>query len=253
MKPTALLIFVLLPAIALSATHRETKNLEVSAAGILTMTVDAGAGSLSITGVEGLDKIEVKAEIEAEGVDRDEVRLLGEKLIRLELKREYNRAFLYSHSKIPPYSGITARIHLTIKLPANMNITTIDGSGSIDINNIVGNVTIDDNSGIIRAHDITGRIMIEDGSGDIEIEDVRGSLEIKDGSGQIVVQHVSGDLTITDASGGIEVNDIGGSVTVSDGSGSIDIYRVGKNVFIREPGSGNLEIDGVQGKVIVRE
>jgi hypothetical protein len=251
MKPTALLIFVLLPAIALSATHREIKNLEIPAAGILAMTVDAGAGSLTIVGVEGLDKIEVRAEIEAEGVDRDEVRLLSEKLIRLELTREYSRALLYSHST--PFSRIATRIHLTVKLPAKMDITTIDGSGSIDIRNIVGNLNIDDNSGIIRVHNITGRIRIEDGSGDIEIEDVRGALEIKDGSGQIVVQHVSGDLTITDASGGIEVNDIGGSVTVSDDSGSIDIYRVGKNVFIRETGSGSIDIDGVQGKVIVRE
>ncbi len=253
MKSAAILIFVLLPVIAFAASHREIRNLEIPAAGILTMRIESGAGRLTIRGVEGTDNIEVTAEIEADGVDRDEFRLLGDKLFQLELKRAYHQALLYCHTAAPPFAPITTRIHLHVKLPVKMNITTIDGSGPIDITNIAGNLIIDDNSGIIKVSNITGRILVEDGSGDIEIEDVQGAIQIKDGSGHVVARHISGDLTITDASGGIEVNDIGGSVIISDGSGSIDIYRVEKNVFIREPGSGELEIDGVQGKVIVRD
>jgi len=253
MKSTALLILVLLPVVTFAGTYRETRNLELPAAGLQELSVRCGPGELTLKGIEGTDSIQVIAEIESDGTDKEEFQLLADKLIQLDLKREYIRAFLSGNVVIPPLTNIDARIHLRIQVPVNMNVRIIDGSGSIDIANIIGNLSIDDDSGAIKVENITGRIRIEDGSGDIEIQDVQGGLEIVDGSGEIVIQHVSGDVTIKDASGGIEVNDIGGSLTVSDGSGSIDIYRVKKNVFIREPGSGKLEIDGVQGKVTVRE
>lgn len=253
MKSKIILIFVLLPVIAFAETYRETRNLELPAGGLHGLSLRCGAGELTLKGIEGTGSIQVIAEIESEGTDKEEFQLLADKLIQLDFKREYSRALLSSNVVIPPLTNIDARIHLNIQLPVNMNVRVIDGSGSVDITDIIGNLSIDDNSGDISIRNVTGRIMVEDGSGDIEIQDVQGRLEIVDGSGQIVIQQVTGDVTIKDASGGIEVNDIDGSVTVSDGSGSIDIYRVKKNVFIREPGSGELDIDGVQGKVTIRE
>ncbi len=250
---TTILVFVLLPIIAFAENYHETRNLEMPAGGLQVLSVHCGPGDLTLKGVEGAGSIQVIAEIETEGTDQEEFQLLADKLIQLDLKREYDRALLTGNVVIPPLANIDARIHLKIQVPANMNIRIIDGSGSIDIANIIGNLSIDDDSGAIRIENITGRIRIEDGSGDIEIQDVQGRLEIVDGSGEIVIQQVTGDVTINDASGGIEINDIGGSVTISDGSGSIDIYRVKKNVFIREAGSGELDIDGVQGKVTIRE
>jgi hypothetical protein len=253
MKSAMIVIFVLLPLVALAENYREIRNLELPAEGLQGLNVHCGPGKLTLRGIEGAGSIQVFAEIEADGTDRQTFQLLADKLIRLDLKREYNRALLTGNVAIPPLTSIDARIHLRIQVPANMNIRIIDGSGSIDIANIIGNLSIDDDSGAIKVENITGRIRIEDGSGDIAIEDVKGRLEIVDGSGEILIQDVTGDVTINDASGGIEINDIGGSVTISDGSGSIDIYRVKKNVFIREAGSGKLEVDGVQGKVTIRE
>jgi hypothetical protein len=253
MKLEIILIFVLLPIIAFAENYRETRNLELPAEGLQELTVHCGPGELTLKGIEGAGRIQVTAEIETERIDKKEFQLLADKLIQLDLKREYNHALLTGNVVIPPLSNIDARIHLRIQVPANMNIRIIDGSGSIDIANIIGNLSIDDDSGAIKVENITGRIRIEDGSGDIAIEDVKGRLEIVDGSGEILIQDATGDVTINDASGGIEINDIGGSVTISDGSGSIDIYRVKKNVFIREAGSGKLEVDGVQGKVTIRE
>lgn len=253
MKLKMILIVVFLPIIALAENYRETRTLELPAGGLQVFSLQCGAGELTLKGIEGAGSIQVIAEIEAEGTDKEEFQLLADKLIQLDLKREYDRALLTGNVTIPPHTGIDARINLRITVPVNLNVKIVDGSGSIDIANIIGNLSIDDDSGAIKVENITGRIRIEDGSGDIEIQDVRGRLEILDGSGEIVVEHVTGDVTINDASGDIEVNHIGGSVTISDGSGSIDIYGVKKNVFIREAGSGELDIDGVQGKVTIRE
>lgn len=253
MKSKLILIFVLLPVIAFAENYRETRNLELPAGGLHLLSIRCGAGELTLKGMEGIDSIQVLAEIESEGTDKEAFQLLADKLIQLDLRRENNQALLSSNIVIPPFTNIDARIHLKIQIPVNMNVRIIDGSGSILAANINGNLQIDDDSGAIRAENISGRILIKDGSGDIEIEDVIGSIEIDDGSGEIVIRNATGDVKIKDTSGGIEINDIGGNVTVSDGSGSIDIYRVKKNVFIRNPGSGRLEIDGVQGKVTIRE
>jgi len=253
MKCTALLFLALLPVVAFAGTYRETRSFEMPAGGVNALEVRSGAGELILNGVEGTDIIRVQAEIEFEGAEKEAFQLQADKLIQLDLRREYDQAILISNVVIPPLPKIEARIHLNIQLPVNMNINIIDGSGSMDIANIIGNLSIEDDSGAIIVRNITGWIQIEDGSGDIDIEDVTGSIQIGDGSGEIVIRNATGDVKIKDASGGIEINDIGGNVNVLDGSGSIDIYRVKKNVFIQEAGSGKLDINGVQGKVTIRE
>lgn len=253
MKFTIILIFALLPAMAVADIYRETRSLEVQSAGAHTLQVRAGPGALTLRGVQGTDSIKVTAAIESEGTDQEKFRLLVDKLIQLDLRRSDDRIILLSSAANPPLTDIEVRVNLDIQIPAKMNVRIIDGSGAIDIKNIIGNLSINDDSGAIQVENIAGRVLIEDGSGDIEIQDVQGRLEIDDGSGEIVIEHVTGDVTIKDASGDIEVNHIGGSVTISDGSGSIDIYHVNRNVFIREAGSGEIDIDGVRGKVTIRD
>ncbi|CAB1082252.1 hypothetical protein D1AOALGA4SA_9882 [Olavius algarvensis Delta 1 endosymbiont] len=253
MKSTMILIIVLLPVVAFAGTYRETRRLEIGSADAHILRVHCGAGALTLQGVEGTDLITVTAQIESEGTDKEQFQLLVAKLFQLELKRETHQILLISNPVNPPLTDIEVRIHLNIQLPANMNVRIVDGSGFVDVMDTIGNLSINDDSGGIRIKNVVGHVMVDDGSGDIEIQDVQGRLEIFDGSGHIVIRHVTGDVKVRDASGGIEINDVSGSITVSDGSGSIDIYKVKKNVFIREPGSGALEIDGVQGMVTIRE
>jgi len=253
MKPKLIIVLALLPAIALADNFRQTRTLELPAAGITELRVQCGAGGLAVQGIEGMDIIKVMAEIESEGGDEIEFKLLTDKLVQLDLIRESDQAVLRSDISAQPFENVEARINLQILVPAKMNLQIVDGSGEIVVKSLIGDLKIDDDSGAIKVEKLTGRILIKDASGDIAIEEITGSIEISDGSGEIAIQHATGDVLIRDTSGGIEINDIGGNVTVTDGSGGIDIYGVQKNVFIREAGSGKLEIDGVQGKVTIRD
>jgi hypothetical protein len=253
MKVAAFIIFALLPGIALADTYRETRNLELPSVGVREISVRCGAGKLVLKGVEGIKAIHVTAEIETDGLEKGEIQVLVEKLIHLDLRKEYDRALLNSDVAVLPFTNADARIHLIVEIPVKMNVKIIDGSGSVVLSNINGNVEIDDDSGAIKVENIDGQLRIEDTSGDLEVDNVQGALEIIDGSGDIVVLDVTGDVKIKDTSGAIEVNDVGGSVTVSDGSGSIDIVKVGKNVFIREAGSGEIDVEGVKGKITIQQ
>ena len=252
MKFKIILLFAFLPAIAFADTFRQSRTLELPAAGVHELKVRCGAGSLTVQGFEGVDTIKVTAEIEFESNDEGEFKLLIDKLVQLHLKKESGKAMLLSDIVKQPLTNVEGRINLNIVMPGKMDLKIVDGSGDMVVRNIIGDLKIDDDSGGIKVENITGRIVIKDGSGDIAIEEVTGSIKIDDGSGGIKIQKTAGDVMIKDTSGSIEINNIGGNVTVSDGSGSIDIYRVQKNVYIRESGSGKLEVNGVQGKVIIR-
>ena len=76
-------------------------------------------------------------------------------------------------------------------------------------------------------------------------------LRIKDGSGSTDVRDVA-EVDIADGSGELEIQGVRGNVVVDDGSGSLSIRNVGGDVRV-EDGSGSIEIDRVRGSVRIVE
>ena len=54
---------------------------------------------------------------------------------------------------------------------------------------------------------------------------------------------------MTDGSGPISIQYVDGNVTIADESGAIDINDIAGNVLIREPGTGELNIERIKGKI----
>lgn len=234
MKTSGLLFAAFFFVATLAFPAQETKTMSLPAEGIQALRIDCGAGFLKVQGGEGLTAIEVKAEIYAGGAkDKDMEEFIKDR-VKLSLEQKGNRAILVSEIKSSHFffSFREARIDLTVSVPKNLDLDIDDGSGSIEVRDIVGDISLDD------------------GSGEIQIENVQGNLKIDDGSGEIEVRDVSGDVLIDDGSGEITVNSVGGNVTVSDGSGSINIQDVEKDVILKETGSGGENISNVKGRVI---
>jgi hypothetical protein len=229
------LFFILLVSLTLSAgTYHKTENLVLSAKGIDRFEIECEAGFLEITGVEGLESIEVMAKIEVRGIDEDDLERFIERNITLFLEKSGNKGIL--KSKVDNNSSsVNAHIDLTVKVPKKMDLNIEDGSGSIEISGINGGVEIND------------------GSGSIQVTTIAGSVQINDGSGSIDIRNAGGDVEVDDGSGSIDIDRVSGSVTVSDGSGSIYINDVEKDVNIRESGSGGLTVKNVKGAVNRRD
>jgi len=218
---------------SLAFSAQEVKTLRLPAEGLTELEINCGAGFLKVQGVEGLDAIEVKAEISARGVDEGEMKEFIRDHVTLTLENKGIRAVLVSEIEDHSFFSFhNAQIDLTVNVPKKMGLNVDDGSGSIDIAGI------------------TGSVYIEDGSGNLSVENIQGNLEIDDGSGEIEIRGVTGDLVIDDGSGSISVADIGGSVTLDDGSGSIDIDGVEKDLTLKETGSGGLNFRNVKGRVV---
>lgn len=232
----------------------ESRELHLDATGLSVLRVDTGAGSLDIRGVPGANSIDVKAIIEVDTSSDKKAKKILESDVTLTLERDGDKAVLKAASDAHSFfGGSNVMINLEITTPENMNLDIDDGSGSIDVQSIVGNVAIDDGSGSIDMQSIGGNVVIDDGSGSITIRDIGGDLAIDDGSGGIDIEMVNGEVNVDDGSGSLDIRNIGGTVFIRDGSGGISVNDLKSDLIIRESGSGSLVINGVKGSITTDE
>jgi hypothetical protein len=213
------------------SNYEEVRNLDLDVDGISELSIEAGAGSMDVTGVRGLDKISVKATVVVPDADEEDALKVIEKNMTLSLEQKGSEAQLNAWFDNGSMGfGSDAHIVLEVSVPQGLSVHIDDGSGSIDVIDVLGDVTIDD------------------GSGSIDVDNV-ANLKIDDGSGSIDVDNASGDVSIVDGSGSISVDHVKGSVTIDDGSGSIKVSDVENDVIIVDDGSGSLTITDVRGNV----
>ncbi len=212
-----------------SRGYSEVRDLTLDADGLDGFSIEAGAGSLEITGVDGADSIVVTATIQLEERNEQRAREMIEERATLTLERSGSVGELVAKFDGGWWGGSGA-IALEIQVPRGLELYVEDGSGSMKIRRTGGDLAIDD------------------GSGSIIVEGV-GSLIIEDGSGSIDVEDANGDVRIVDGSGSIKVRGVQGSVTVDDGAGSINVSDVELDVIIEDGGSGGLNVSDVRGRV----
>lgn len=226
-----LLMFFASLAQAGFSDYQEVRDLTLDAAGIDELTIEAGAGSMDVVGVEGLDQIEVTAKITVENKGEKSALEFIEERMNLSLEGTADSALLVSNFS-NGFLGIgpNASISLNVSVPQGMSLRIDDGAGSIDVSGTMANVVIDD------------------GSGSIDV-DSAGNVRIDDGSGSIDVITASGDVFVIDGSGSINISHVGGSVTIDDGSGGIRVADVENDLIIEDDGSGGLHYDDIRGSV----
>ncbi len=212
--------------------YEEQRDLNLSASGIDTVDIDAGSGSLEITGVSGADEIAVMATILVPDRDNDQARRIIESELVLTLEKQGDTAVLKAYfNQDSRHFGHSPSVQLIVRMPDSLNLSVHDGSGSMSV------------------ADISGAIDVEDGSGSITMTNVGGEVQIIDGSGSISVAGVGGDISIDDGSGSIRVREVAGSVVIDDGSGSINVSDVEQDLIIVDDGSGGLDFSDIKGRV----
>ena len=211
--------------------YEEVRELSIDAAGLDVLTIDAGAGSMQVRGVERLDEIRVTAHIGVNVSDDSKAQRIIEKRMRLDLAADGSEGHLQAmFERGIPVVGSDGYIALEIEVPSELSLRIDDRAGSIDIAGVSAALTIDD------------------GSGSIQIEGA-GSIDIDDGSGSIKIRGADGDVNIVDGSGSVSVHDVSGSVTVDDGSGSIRVSDIGEDFIVVDDGSGGVTHKNVRGTV----
>lgn len=209
----------------------ETRDLSLATGGVDILEIDAGAGSIVVTGISDSDEILVKAVIQVPDGDEDDAREYIARDLVLKLEKKRSKAVLDAYFEQNTWhNSSSALVNLEVSVPQGLRLFIDDGSGSIQIDAVHSDVEIDD------------------GSGSIEVSGAK-SVVIDDGSGPITLVNVSGDVEVEDGSGDIRVRAVGGTVTIDDGSGGIDVQDVEKDLDIVDDGSGSVRIADVRGRV----
>lgn len=211
----------------------EARDLELAADGITGLDVEAGAGSLVITGDASLDRIVVTATINVPDKSAADARAFIDESLKLSLQQSGDTARLEAGFDDRGWNWFheSPTVDLDVKIPQGVALKVVDGSGSIRI---------------LQAY---SDVFVEDGSGSLLIEDAK-SVVVEDGSGSVHVRNVEGDVMIDDGSGSVTVEHVGGSVRVDDGSGGITVDDVAKDLIIIDDGSGGLDATNVRGDVV---
>ncbi|WP_025822702.1 DUF4097 family beta strand repeat-containing protein [Shewanella marina] len=231
-----------------------TEKLKLNSHNLKQLSIEAGAGELTITGHNNTDQIQVSAAVYSENGHQPLLSLVqqGDQQAKLVAKFEDSFWQLGSNEQY---------IHLNITLPSNIELDIHDGSGDIKLQQLHGKINIKDGSGNIDGNQL-GQVSIHDGSGDITLHHA-GNINITDGSGDIMLTKVakvslddgSGkinlsesqqSISINDGSGAIMIKDHQGGIDINDGSGDINISHTTGNIDIND-GSGDININQVMG------
>ncbi len=222
-----ILITLGLGATALSYANQKLsfdKELTQNASSIETLVIDSGSGSLSVIGAD-VDEVSVQATIHSKKYDNlEELKQVFNEDMIFSLDQKGSKIILKSIQAKKIFSNPNIAIDLKVTVPNSLNLNIDDGSGSMNIDNILGNVEIDDGSGSMTISNLGSHLKVDDGSGSLDIDNVSGDIVIDDGSGSVVIKSVSGNVTIDDGSGSITVSDLTGEFKLIDGgSGSIHV------------------------------
>jgi hypothetical protein len=79
--------------------YEEVRDLVLDTSGVSQLSIIAGAGSMDVTGIEGLDNIKVKATIVVPDEDEADARKVIEKHMVLSLEKDGDRADLKAEFK----------------------------------------------------------------------------------------------------------------------------------------------------------
>ena len=124
-------LFLLLLSTTAMADYTENRQLVEDAGGVTTVDIDAGAGSLSISGSNSVNAILVEAEIVIDGASDKKAAKIIEERVRLELIRDGDSIRVVSDIRGGGWSWKEqARIDLEIQVPDSMNLVVDDASAA---------------------------------------------------------------------------------------------------------------------------
>lgn len=250
---------VLVPAFAIlllsstvyadSCEHRAARDLDIDAAALKSLLVEAGSTDIRVHGVAGLGRVEVRGKAcasSAELLERLRVteRRDGDRVI-VRAEREGNSWSLFGSSY--------ASLELDVRIPEGLALVVDTGSGDAVIED-VASLDWKAGSGDLEARNIAGLLRAGMGSGDVEAREV-GQFNLgSTGSGDAHVEGVRGDVEVgSGGSGDLTFRRVDGSVRIGRiGSGDIDLRDVGGSASVDSIGSGDVVVDGVRGDFTVK-
>lgn len=212
--------------------------------------IEVNGGWLDVSYQGGPDsEVKVDAYLESTNEDQDIIFVTIGEVLKISYEQGSNRSSWGNHKN---------RGYIKITGPKKMDLDMKNSSGTIMVNEVVGDETnLRVSSGKVTASNITGDLTIKASSGSLQLDQVAGDVTAGVTSGNADVNHVQGNLDYESTSGSLTADNVKGELSVSLTSGNAKLSNIGSlgpirftsgNVRATHAGlSGNTTFNGTSG------
>ncbi|KHF41788.1 hypothetical protein [Halalkalibacter okhensis] len=230
-------------------TYENEEIFTLDSEGLEALVIDQDEGDVTITGVEGLEQIQVTATFAAmSDQDIEQAKRFSENNTSLVLEAREGNGELRTSVK----RGTDIEqgfVHLEIEVPDHLPLAYRQNEGQLKILSMKSDIKLQHGSNNLTLQDIEGDVEITDGAGHVTLENVRGAISINNNAGTTNISGSSGQLKLIAGSGHVDFQDHIGDVLIRSGSGNINIVGVNGDVEILESRGGAVNIEDVTGTI----
>ncbi|NEU30790.1 hypothetical protein GN156_08375 [bacterium LRH843] len=248
MMIAALLIGLLMLTGCNLITYENEQVYTLDATDLDTLVISHEEGDVTITGVDGIDEVTVKATLAAVGEEEEGAKSFSEERLSVELTSE-GKTGLLTTKVTKEAQKEQGYIHLNIEVPSRLALDYKQNEGQLFVKGVKAGMKIHHGYNQLSLSDIEGDIELVDGTGVATLVNVMGHITLNKGSGEANVTNSTGDLTVTAGSGDVQISDHTGNITIRSGAGNINVSRVNGDVNVLEKNRGTIELTDITGTI----
>ena len=250
------------PIEVIQVTRQETDPVEeqesllteiLDPAGIDTLILMSGPGSLSVEGSDSMNDIVIRADVVCRGAGlARQQQLASEVSIAIDRTAPGRTRIRIIDPRLE--DGEECQVDVTVAIPtrsdSGLAFEIQDSSGDIFVDGFDGKLSITSLRGAIEVTHCSGSVGISSGRGPCTVTGFEGAVKVRDGSGDCVLGQVTGNVEVWGRGGNLEIRYISGDLTVIDGREGITVQSVEGNLTMYGTPLSNSTIEGVSGRVM---
>lgn len=156
--------------------HCEGRRLTLPAG---PLTIDAGPqGGITVTGYDG-DRVEVEAEVQVWGGDREQARRQAQEIV---VEGQDGRVRV---ARAP--GNVWYAVNYYVRVPRSTDLSLVTQNGGITVEDVAGSVQATAANGGIRLAGVSGQVRAGTTSGALTLERLSGDVRARTGSGAVSV------------------------------------------------------------------
>ena len=250
------------PIEVIQVTRQETDPVEeqesllteiLDPAGIDTLILMSGPGSLSVEGSDSMNDIVIRADVVCRGAGLARQQQLASE-VRIAIDRTAPGRTRIRIIDPRLKDGEECHVDVTVAIPtrsdSGLTFEIQDSSGDIFVDGFDGKLSITSLRGAIEVTNCSGSVGISSGRGPCTVTGFEGAVKVRDGSGDCVLGQVTGNVEVWGRGGNLEIRYISGDLTVIDGREGITVQSVEGNLTMYGTPLSHSTIEGVSGSVM---
>ena len=228
------------------ASWASNSQVQMPAAGVKSLKIRCGNGSVKVQGAPGERNITALARIRSTAKTLAEAeRIARELTLELQSRGTENPSLVIIEPRIEGRQDYW--VDLLIQLPASVRVSIEELTGDCEVKGLNSGFSMRNLHGTIDISQVLGGVEVESAGSSCIIKSVGGLISVIDKEGDLSISEVSGEVKVTDSGGKLVIYNITGNVIVSDNAP--DIRNVDGDVQLYRIQHANAKIQGVTGQI----